>query len=100
MTHRGDIQPYRSLENVIEDFKSRRRTHEVITTIQHIPPRDACFGTWPSSLAPALVELYRKKGIQSPYIHQSTAWGHILAGKNVVIVTPTASARRSAIMCQ
>ncbi len=40
-----------------------------------------------------MVEAYARRGIRQLYSHQAEAVGHVLAGRNVVVVTPTASGK-------
>ncbi|MCC5875435.1 MAG: DEAD/DEAH box helicase, partial [Candidatus Sumerlaeia bacterium] len=40
-----------------------------------------------------LLDALAKRGITRPYIHQADAIGHALAGRNTVVVTPTASGK-------
>ncbi len=47
----------------------------------------------PDFLHPELQKMLRRMGISTLYTHQHTAIAHILAGKNTVIATPTASGK-------
>jgi len=58
-----------------------------------IPARPAVTRPFPATLHPALVEVLRERDISSLYSHQATATEHALAGRNVVVVTPTASGK-------
>jgi DEAD/DEAH box helicase domain-containing protein len=40
-----------------------------------------------------LLDALMARGIERLYTHQSGAWEHIKAGRNVVIITPTASGK-------
>jgi DEAD/DEAH box helicase domain-containing protein len=82
-----------SIEGVIDDFAARRRGTDVVTCIQHLPAREGRYGSWLSGIPSELVELYGKRGIEKPYIHQEKAWDSIFSRRNVVIVTPTASGK-------
>ncbi|MDI6699464.1 MAG: DEAD/DEAH box helicase [Candidatus Saccharicenans sp.] len=64
-----------------------------ITTIKYLPPRPGSFSDYPSGVHPRLVEALKKKGFGALYSHQSQAWEKIKEGKNVVVVTPTASGK-------
>jgi DEAD/DEAH box helicase domain-containing protein len=61
-----------------------------------IPPEVAHYGEWPAQLDPRLVAALHKRGIDRPYIHQAEAIEHALAGRDVVVVTPTASGKTMA----
>ncbi|HSP65572.1 MAG TPA: DEAD/DEAH box helicase, partial [Candidatus Deferrimicrobium sp.] len=58
-----------------------------------IPPVVAEYGQWPAQLDPRLTHALAKRGIERPYIHQAEASEHALAGRDVVVVTPTASGK-------
>lgn len=58
-----------------------------------IPANTAEYAPWPSALDPRLVAALRARGIHRPYIHQGEAIDHALAGRDVVVVTPTASGK-------
>jgi len=64
-----------------------------ITTIKYLAPRPGSFSDYPPDVHPRLVEALKKKGFSSLYSHQSEAWQKIKEGKNVVVVTPTASGK-------
>jgi DEAD/DEAH box helicase domain-containing protein len=54
------------------------------------PPRHA---RWPSTIDPRLVAALRSRGIEAPYTHQSSAYAAASGGRNIVVVTPTASGK-------
>lgn len=54
------------------------------------PPRYAPF---PPELDPALAQVLKQRGIGQLYSHQAEAITHALAGRHVVVVTPTASGK-------
>src|SRR5215469_15859649 len=64
-----------------------------VTGVYRLEPRPARFGDWPTGLDPRLIAAVRGRGIDRPYTHQAEAIGHVLAGENVVVVTPTASGK-------
>jgi len=47
----------------------------------------------PDLLVPELQQLLRDKGLHSLYVHQHAAITHVLAGRNTVVATPTASGK-------
>ncbi|MEW6455525.1 MAG: DEAD/DEAH box helicase [Acidobacteriota bacterium] len=61
--------------------------------IKEISSREPKYGEFPEFLNPDLIEAIRKIGINSLFSHQEKAIKHINDGKNVVIVTPTASGK-------
>jgi DEAD/DEAH box helicase domain-containing protein len=51
------------------------------------------FAAFPEALAPALGKALVARGVTQLYSHQAEAFTHSAAGKNVVVVTPTASGK-------
>jgi len=66
---------------------------KVVTAVRHIPAQAARYAPWPADVDPRLVEALAARGIEQPYTHQAEAMGHALAGRHVVVVTPTASGK-------
>jgi len=69
------------------------RGEEVLTAVRHIPARQAEFRPMPDWVKAELAAAYRAKGIEQLYSHQEAAAQLVRAGKNVVVVTPTASGK-------
>jgi DEAD/DEAH box helicase domain-containing protein len=78
---------------VIAELKSRDRSNEVVTAIHQIPARSAQWAPMPDWIRPELAEAYRAKGVVQLYSHQAEAIERIRKGRNVVVVTPTASGK-------
>src|ERR1700757_253946 len=90
------LRPPASLETVHNIFGSlvaHYRQEEVLTAVRQIPARDAQFRPMPAWVTSALAEAYRAKGIRELYSHQSATAELVRNGKNVVLVTPTASGK-------
>jgi DEAD/DEAH box helicase domain-containing protein len=64
-----------------------------ITAIKHIPAQAARFQEYPEDAEPGLVKALQDRGYSKLYSHQRSAWEALQSGKNVVIVTPTASGK-------
>ena len=58
-----------------------------------VPARDGSYQAFPSDLDLRLQTALHKRGISQLYRHQGAAWESVQAGKNTVIVTPTASGK-------
>ncbi len=89
-------RPHSTLDTVQEAFSAlaaRYRSDEVLTSIKHIPAREAQFRPMPSWVRPELAVAYRAKGIDRLYSHQAAAAELARAGKDFVVVTPTASGK-------
>jgi len=81
------------VHEVLDAIASRDHTGEVLTAVRHFPARDAQWEDFPAWVHPNLVSAYAAKGIRRLYTHQAAAAEALHAGKNVVIVTPTASGK-------
>lgn len=83
------IPPAIIAESVVAELEAKPTD----THVRRLPPRAARYGDWPEALDGKLVETLRGRGIARPYTHQAAAIGHALEGRNVVVVTPTASGK-------
>jgi DEAD/DEAH box helicase domain-containing protein len=81
------------VHEVLDAFAARDHSGEVLTALRHFPARDAQWVDFPAWVHPNLVSAYAAKGIRRLYTHQAAAAEAVHAGKNVVIVTPTASGK-------
>jgi DEAD/DEAH box helicase domain-containing protein len=64
-----------------------------IRAIRHQPARDGEYAEIPEAVVPALRTTLEQRGIPRLYVHQADAFQATADGKNVVIVTPTASGK-------
>ncbi len=76
---------------VLAEFK--RRFGDGIFHHHMIPARLPVYSEVPGSIPANIVEALRARGIARPYTHQAEAWSSLAAGKNIVVVTPTASGK-------
>src|SRR5260370_39326612 len=81
------------VHEVLESFAARDRNGEILTAVRHFPAREAQWADFPAWVHPDLASAYAAKGIHRLYTHQAAAAEAVHAGKNVVIVTPTASGK-------
>ena len=81
------------VSQVLDTFASRDHTGEVLTAVRHYPAREPQWANFPAWLNADLRAAYNAKGIRQLYTHQAAAAEAVHAGKNVVIVTPTASGK-------
>jgi DEAD/DEAH box helicase domain-containing protein len=81
------------VRDAVERLAAQYPAGEVITCIKQIPAREAQFAPTPQWVRPELAAVYRAKGVEELYTHQASAAERIHAGKNVVVVTPTASGK-------
>ena len=78
---------------VLDTFAARDRDGEVLTAVRHYPAREAQWAEFPEWVQVDLRMAYNAKGIRQLYTHQAAAAEAVHTGKNVVIVTPTASGK-------
>ncbi|MFI5097350.1 MAG: DEAD/DEAH box helicase [Candidatus Acidiferrales bacterium] len=81
------------VSQVLDTFAARDSSGEVLTAMRHYPAREAQWAEFPEWIHLELRAAYNAKGIRRLYTHQAAAAEAVHAGKNVVIVTPTASGK-------
>src|SRR5271170_5240338 len=81
------------VSEVLDKFAERDRNGEILTAVRRYPARAAQWAEFPAWVRADLRDVYQAKGIRRPYTHQAAAAEAVHAGKNVVIVTPTASGK-------
>jgi DEAD/DEAH box helicase domain-containing protein len=84
------------LDPVADVLTQLRASATVAGRIVHeelLPAQTAEYAAWPSTLDPRLLAALAARGIDRPYVHQAEAIDHALAGRDVVVVTPTASGK-------
>src|SRR5947207_554265 len=81
------------VHEVLDAFAARDPNGEILTAVRHFPARDAQWADFPAWVHADLASCYAAKGIRRLYIHQAAAAETVHAGKNAVIVTPTASGK-------
>src|ERR1700691_1058301 len=82
-----------TMQEALGALVARYRADEVLTAVRHIPAREAQFRAMPAWVRPELAAAYHAKGIEKLYTHQAAAAELAHAGKNLVVVTPTASGK-------
>jgi len=82
-----------TVHDILGTLVARYRQDEVLTSVHQIPAREAKFRPMPGWVTSALSEAYRVKGIQELYLHQAATAELVHSGRNVVVVTPTASGK-------
>ena len=65
----------------------------IVTAARRLPAVVASFAPYPEGTDERLRAALAARGIEQLYTHQAEAFAHILAGRNVVTVTPTASGK-------
>ena len=64
-----------------------------VTALRRLPAVPARFAPFPGALDQRLRDALTSRGITELYTHQAQAIGHALDGRNVVVITPTASGK-------
>jgi DEAD/DEAH box helicase domain-containing protein len=64
-----------------------------VTAVRRMPARPAEYAPFPEGVDTRLRQVLGTRGIDQLYTHQATSVAHALAGRNVVITTPTASGK-------
>ncbi|MGH9331637.1 MAG: DEAD/DEAH box helicase, partial [Vicinamibacterales bacterium] len=65
----------------------------MVTAVERMPAVAAQYAPFPDRIDPRLRAALSARGIAQPYTHQADAIAHTLAGRNVVVITPTASGK-------
>src|SRR5215472_13111082 len=80
-----------ALEEIREKFKGSSAGG--VAALKYFPRREARLSSFPEFLSPRLVAILEERGIHSLYSHQSAAARVAQEGKNLIVVTPTASGK-------
>jgi len=86
-------RPQAQLRELVRKWEEGRGIGKHLTTIEHIPEREAEYGPFPEALDPRLKAMLEDRGIDRLYSHQSEAVERVMEGDNTVVVTPTASGK-------
>jgi DEAD/DEAH box helicase domain-containing protein len=93
-SHELSLAPRQSLESVVSGFSElHQQPDSPVRAIHHQPASDGVFADVPATVDPRLRAALEKRGIARLYSHQAESFEVTAAGKNVVIVTPTASGK-------
>jgi len=82
-----------SVTSAIEALRGDMRLGRNVAELRVLPAEAARYGEWPAQLEPRLVAALAKRGAERPYTHQARAIEGALAGRDQVVVTPTASGK-------
>jgi DEAD/DEAH box helicase domain-containing protein len=81
------------VREVLDGFALRDREGEILTAVRYFPARPAQWAQFPAWVHADLRAAYKAKSIDRLYSHQAAAAKAVHEGKNIVIVTPTASGK-------
>ncbi|MGH9408019.1 MAG: DEAD/DEAH box helicase, partial [Vicinamibacterales bacterium] len=65
----------------------------IVTATRRLPAVSAAYAPFPDDTDPRLRAALSARGIDQLYTHQAEAFAHVLGGRHVVTVTPTASGK-------
>jgi DEAD/DEAH box helicase domain-containing protein len=82
-----------NLPQLLDYLGNKKDFLQNITTWKTIPAQEAKSVAFPDLIPDKIVKVLQQEGISSLFSHQANAYEQISAGKNVVIVTPTASGK-------
>jgi len=89
----GAANAPRAVREALETLAARDRSGEILTAIHHVAARKAEWAPLPAWVRPELAAAYAAKGVTQLYTHQADAAERVHDGRNVVVVTPTASGK-------
>ena len=81
------------LSDILDSLRHDPRLRGDVVEWRVLPEAPARHGEYPAAVDPRLREALKRRGIERLYSHQAEACGAALAGRNVVVVTPTASGK-------
>jgi DEAD/DEAH box helicase domain-containing protein len=82
-----------NLDQIIDVLQNSRDFTGQVMHWEKIPAKEARYSSFPERIDPRILDVLKTRGIDKLYTHQSESIELILAGKNVVVVTPTASGK-------
>lgn len=81
------------VERLVDELRADPAFTERVRHWATIPSRPGRYAPIPAAVDPRIVAALKKRGIDHLYSHQAAAIEAVLAGENVVVVTPTASGK-------
>jgi DEAD/DEAH box helicase domain-containing protein len=82
-----------AIDILLKELKRDEAFLHAVTKIHTIPEREARFAPIPEGIARELRQVLESRGISRLYSHQAESYEMVRRGKNVVLVTPTASGK-------
>ncbi|MBE0460782.1 MAG: DEAD/DEAH box helicase [Candidatus Aminicenantes bacterium] len=81
------------LKKSLDVLKEIGSKNDSIRAVKNIPAQEGRYMDYPPGVHPALVQALKQKGFSRLYSHQYLSWKHVREGKNIAVVTPTASGK-------
>ncbi len=82
-----------NLEQLIGYLKEQQQFMQNVTHWEVIPEKSPTYVDFPDNIDSRLKDVLQQKGMRQLYSHQGEAFQYVQDGKNVVMVTPTASGK-------
>ena len=82
-----------NLPQLLEKLKNDAAFMENVTAWRTVPPRQARYAPWPEGIDQRLPQALCRHGVQKLYTHQAACFAASQAGRDYVVVTPTASGK-------
>jgi len=82
-----------SIEPIIQSWRNSRSISPCITDLRTFKKKEGKYRPFPTFIHPLLIEGLREEGIEQLYSHQAEAVQAVEEGKDVIVVTPTASGK-------
>ena len=82
-----------TLEQIIDYLKSDPQLRSGLAHWKTFPAKPARYADFPANIDRRIVRTLQQRGIEQLYTHQAEAVTAVLEGKDVVVVTPTASGK-------
>src|SRR5579883_2429163 len=93
-SHQLSLRSEPSLDAVVSHFRAAHgQPDSAVRAIHHQPAADGVFAEIPTPVDPRLAAVLKSRGIERLYSHQAEAFDQIQSGRDLVIVTPTASGK-------
>ena len=85
-----------SIEEIVESWKRSRAISPCITDLRILKKREGQYRSFPKFIHPVIREGLKTEGIEQLYSHQVDAIEAVHDGKDIVVVSPTASGKTEA----
>ena len=79
--------------SAVPEFLAELKKNAAVSAYHYVPAREPRLVDLPDSVAPSLRSVLADRGIQQLYSHQAEAFALVESGRNVTVVTPTASGK-------
>ncbi|HDK25786.1 MAG TPA: DEAD/DEAH box helicase, partial [Candidatus Atribacteria bacterium] len=81
------------VEQILNELRKYNKVSSCLTAWKYLPAKPAVYEEFPEWIEDKLIRILKEKSITKLYSHQASALELIKEGKNVIVVTPTASGK-------